>query len=72
MRNNFLPSLRENLNQFVDLLENINNSKILDAPLEDWNDMLEKSSKILGRLHRIYNFAQLNAFKKFLQGISYR
>ena len=74
MENNFLPSLRENLNHFIDWLENINtninNFKILDAPLEDWNDMLEKSSKILGGLHRIYSFAQLYAFEKFLKGIS--
>ena len=74
MGNNFLPSLRENLNHFIDWLENINtninNFKILDAPLEDWNDMLEKSSKILGGLHRIYSFAQLYAFEKFLKGIS--
>ena len=39
MENNFLPSLRENLNHFIDWLENINtninNFKILDAPLED-------------------------------------
>ena len=67
MGNNFLPSLRENLNHFIDWLENINtninNFKILDAPLEDWNDMLEKSSKILGGLHRIYSFAQLYAFE---------
>ena len=74
MENNFLPSLRENLNHFINWLENINtninNFKILDAPLEDWNDMLEKSSKILGGLHRIYSFAQLYAFEKFLKGIS--
>lgn len=74
MGNNFLPSLRENLNHFIDWLENINtninNFKLLDAPLEDWNDMLEKSSKILGGLHRIYSFAQLYAFEKFLKGIS--
>ena len=74
MGNNSLPSLRENLNHFIDWLENINtninNFKILDAPLEDWNDMLEKSSKILGGLHRIYSFAQLYTFEKFLKGIS--
>lgn len=74
MENNFLPSLRENLNHFINWLENINtninNFKILDAPLEDWNNMLEKSSKILGGLHRIYSFAQLYAFEKFLKGIS--
>lgn len=74
MENNFLPSLRENLNHFINWLENINtninNFKILDVPLEDWNDMLEKSSKILGGLHRIYSFAQLYAFEKFLKGIS--
>lgn len=74
MENNFLPFLRENLNHFINWLENINtninNFKILDAPLEDWNDMLEKSSKILGGLHRIYSFAQLYAFEKFLKGIS--
>ena len=74
MENNFLPSLRENLNHFINWLENINtninNFKILDASLEDWNDMLEKSSKILGGLHRIYSFAQLYAFEKFLKGIS--
>ena len=74
MENKFLTSLRENLNHFINWLENINtninNFKILDAPLEDWNDMLEKSSKILGGLHRIYSFAQLYAFEKFLKGIS--
>lgn len=74
MDDNFLPSLKHSLTNLVNWLENTNtnvdNFKILDTSLEDWNDILEKSSKILGGLHKIYNLAQLYAFKKFLKGIS--
>ena len=74
MDDNFLPSLKHSLTNLVSWLENTNtnvdNFKILDTSLEDWNNILEKSSKILGGLHKIYNLAQLYAFKKFLKGIS--
>lgn len=74
MENNLGVSLKNSLTNLVNSLEktdkDINNFRILNVPIEDWYDIFENSSNVLGGLYKIYNFAKLYTFKKFLKGIS--
>lgn len=74
MDQNSLVPLKENLTNLVNLLEdvstNINELEIFDTSLEDWNDILSKSSKIIGGIIKIYNFSEKIIFKRFLKGLS--
>lgn len=71
---NALVTLKQNLESFVNLLRdtntNINQMELIDTPLEDWFDMISKSSKVLGGIVKIYNFSEKIIFIKFLKGLS--
>lgn len=74
MDQNSLAPLKENLTNLVDLLEdvntNINEFEILDTSLEDWSDILSKSSKVIGGIIKIYNISEKIIFRSFLKGLS--
>lgn len=74
MYQNSLTPLKENLTTLVDWLEsvntNINEFEVFDTTLEDWSDILSKSSKIIGGIVKIYNFSEKIIFKRFLKGLS--
>ena len=74
MDQNSLVPLKENLTNLVDWLEdvntNINEFEIFDTSIEDWTEILSKSSKVIGGIAKIYNISEKIIFKRFLKGLS--
>ena len=74
MDQNSLVPLKENLTNLVDWLEdvntNINEFEIFNTSIEDWTEILSKSSKIIGGIAKIYNISEKIIFKRFLKGLS--
>lgn len=74
MDQNFLAPLKENLTNLVDWLENVNTNinefEIFDTSIEDWTEILSKSSKVLSGIAKIYNISEKITFKRFLKGLS--
>lgn len=73
---NPLNTLKQNIESFVNWLRdsntNINQIELIDTPLEDWFDMISKSSKALGGIVKLYNLSEKIIFIKFLKGLSSR
>lgn len=74
MEQNSLVPLKETLTNLVDWLEdvntNINEFEIFDTSIEDWTEILSKSSKVIGGITKIYNISEKILFKRFLKGLS--
>ncbi len=74
MDQNSLVALKENLTNFVDWLEgvntNINEFEIFDTSIENWIEILSKSSTVIGGIAKIYNISGKIIFKRFLKGLS--
>lgn len=74
MDQNSLVPLKENLTNLVDWLEdvntNINEFEVFDTSIEDWTEILSKSSKVIGGIAKIYNNLEKIMFKKFLKGLN--
>ncbi len=74
MDENPLIPLKENLTNLVGLLEDVNTNidefEILDTSLEDWTEILSKSSKVIGSIVKIYNVSEKITFKRFLKGLN--
>lgn len=71
---NYLKIIKENVNEFVNWLENSNNSinnfEILSIKIEDWSDIFSKGSKVIGTLANIYNNTEKIFFITFLKGVA--
>ncbi len=74
MDKNALVPLKEYLTNLVDWLKNTKNSidefEIFDTSLEDWGEIITKSSKALGFVVKIYNTSQQIFFRKFIKGLA--
>lgn len=71
---NYLKTIKDNVNDFVNWLESsnnsINNSEILNIKIEDWSNIFSKGSKVIGTLAHIYNTTERIFFITFLKGVA--
>lgn len=74
MNQNSLVPLKENLTNLVDWLEDVNTNidefEIFDTSIEDWAEILSKSSRVIGGIAKIYNISEKIIFKRFLKSLS--